>query len=68
MQEHYEIVKVLGVDKSTYNKYENGKRRLNNDVVEELADYYKVQVSGYKLNWSVATDQFVERNKYVRKQ
>ena len=21
MQEHYEIVKVLGVDKSTYNKY-----------------------------------------------
>lgn len=40
-----EISKVLGVDKSTYNKYENGKRKLNNDVVKELADYYNVQVS-----------------------
>ena len=23
----------LGVDKSTYNKYENGKRKFNNDVL-----------------------------------
>ena len=44
------------------------KRKLNNDVVKELADYYNVQVSGHKVNWSVATDQFVERDKYVRRQ
>ena len=40
-----EIAKFLGVDKSTYNKYENGKRKLNNDVVKELADYYNIKVS-----------------------
>lgn len=31
-----EIAKYLNVDKSTYNKYENGKRKFNNDVVKEL--------------------------------
>ena len=40
-----EIAKFLGVDKSTYNKYENGKRKFNNDVVKELADYYNIKVS-----------------------
>lgn len=40
-----EIAKYLGVDKSTYNKYENGKRKFNNDVVKELADYYNIKVS-----------------------
>lgn len=35
-----EIAKYLDVDKSTYNKYENGKRKFNNDVVKLLADYY----------------------------
>ena len=40
-----EIAKYLNVDKSTYNKYENGKRKFNNDVVKELADYYNVKVS-----------------------
>ena len=29
-----EIAKFLDVDKSTYNKYENGKRKFNNDVVK----------------------------------
>ena len=41
----YESAKYLNVDKSTYNKYENGKRKFNNDVVKELADYYNIKVS-----------------------
>ena len=28
-----ELANNLGVDKSTYNKYENGKRKSNNDVL-----------------------------------
>lgn len=40
-----EIAKFLGVDKSTYNKYENGKRKFNNDVVKKLAEYYNIKVS-----------------------
>ena len=40
-----EIAKYLEVDKSTYNKYENGKRKFNNDVVKQLAEYYNIKVS-----------------------
>ena len=40
-----ELAKYLGVDKSTYNKYENGKRKFNNDVVNQLAEYYNINVS-----------------------
>ena len=40
-----EIAKYLDVDKSTYNKYENGKRKFNNDVVKQLAEYYNIKVS-----------------------
>ena len=40
-----ELAKYLGVDKSTYNKYENGKRKFNNDVVNQLAEYYSIKVS-----------------------
>ena len=40
-----ELAKYLGVDKSTYNKYENGKRKFNNDVVNQLAEYYNIKVS-----------------------
>ncbi len=40
-----EIAKYLGVDKSTYNKYENDKRKFNNDVVKALAEYYNIKVS-----------------------
>lgn len=40
-----DIAKYLGVDKSTYNKYENGKRKINNDVVKKLAEYYNIKVS-----------------------
>ena len=28
-----ELANNLGVDKSTYNKYENGKKKFNNDVL-----------------------------------
>lgn len=40
-----EIAKYLKIDKSTYNKYEKGKRKVNNDVVKELAEYYNIKVS-----------------------
>lgn len=40
-----DLAEFLGVDKSTYNKYENGKRKFNNDIVKKLADYYNIQVS-----------------------
>ena len=40
-----ELAKYVGVDKSTYNKYENGKRKFNNDVVNQLAEYYNIKVS-----------------------
>lgn len=40
-----EIAKYLDVDKSTYNKYENGKRKFNNDVLKQLADYYNIKIS-----------------------
>ena len=40
-----EIAKYLGVVKSTYSKYESGKRKLNNDIVKKLADYYDIKVS-----------------------
>ena len=40
-----EIARYLEVDKSTYNKYENGKRKLNNAIVKKLADYYGIKVS-----------------------
>ena len=33
-----ELANNLGVDKSTYNKYENGKRKFNNDVVNQLTE------------------------------
>ena len=40
-----DIANYLKVNKSTYNKYENGKRKLNNDIVKKLADYYNLSVS-----------------------
>ncbi len=40
-----DIANYLKVNSSTYNKYENGKRKLNNDIVKKLADYYNLSVS-----------------------
>ena len=40
-----EIAKYLEVDLSTYNKYEKGSRKLSNEVVKKLAEYYNISVS-----------------------
>lgn len=40
-----EIAKYLEVDLSTYNKYEKGSRKLSNEVVKKLAEYYNILVS-----------------------
>ena len=39
-----EIAKYLEVDLSTYNKYEKGCRKLSNEVVKKLAEYYNILV------------------------
>lgn len=40
-----ELAKYLEIDLSTYNKYEKGSRKLSNEVVKKLAEYYHVSVS-----------------------
>lgn len=40
-----DIAKYLGIDLSTYNKYEKGSRKLSNDVVKKIAEYYNISVS-----------------------
>lgn len=40
-----EIAKYLEVDLSTYNKYEKGSRKLSNELVKKLAEYYNISVS-----------------------
>ena len=40
-----DVADYLGVDISTYNKYEKGSRKLNNEVVNKIAEYYKIKVS-----------------------
>lgn len=40
-----EIAKYLEVDLSTYNKYEKGSRKLSNEVVKKLVEYYNISVS-----------------------
>ena len=40
-----ELAKYLEIDLSTYNKYEKGSRKLSNEVVKKLAEYYNVSVS-----------------------
>lgn len=37
-----ELAKYLSIDLSTYNKYEKGSRKLSNEVVKKLAEYYNV--------------------------
>lgn len=39
------IANYLEVDLSTYNKYEKGSRKLNNEVVRKIAEYYNIKVS-----------------------
>ena len=40
-----EVANFLGIDISTYNKYEKGSRKLNNEVVRKIAEYYNIKVS-----------------------
>lgn len=40
-----DLAKYLSIDLSTYNKYEKGSRKLSNEVVKKLAEYYNVSVS-----------------------
>ena len=40
-----EVADYLGIDISTYNKYEKGSRKLNNEVVRKRAEYYNIKVS-----------------------
>ncbi len=40
-----ELAKILGVGKSTYNKYENGKRKFSNEIIKKISDYYNIKVS-----------------------
>lgn len=40
-----EVADYLGIDISTYNKYEKGNRKLNNEVVRKIAEYYNIKVS-----------------------
>lgn len=39
-----DIAKYLEIDLSTYNKYEKGSRKLSNEVVKKLAEYYNISV------------------------
>lgn len=40
-----DLVKYLEIDLSTYTKYEKGSRKLSNEVVKKLAEYYNVSVT-----------------------
>lgn len=40
-----DVADFLKIDISTYNKYEKGSRKLNNDVVRKIAEYYNIKVS-----------------------
>lgn len=40
-----EVADYLGIDISTYNKYEKASRKLNNEVVRKIAEYYNIKVS-----------------------
>ena len=44
-QSQQEVADYLGIDISTYNKYEKGSRKLNNGVVRKIAEYYNIKVS-----------------------
>ena len=42
-----DIADVLGIDVSTYNKYENGRRKPNNEILSKLADLYNCSVDDF---------------------
>lgn len=40
-----DLAKYLSIDLSTYNKYEKGGRKISNEVVKKLAEYYNISIS-----------------------
>lgn len=40
-----DLAEYLSIDLSAYNKYEKGSRKLSNEVVKKLSEYYNVSVS-----------------------
>jgi transcriptional regulator with XRE-family HTH domain len=42
-----DIADVLGIDVSTYNKYENGRRKLGNEILSKLAEFYNCSVNDF---------------------
>ena len=46
-----DVANFLGIDISTYNKYEKGSRKLNNEVVRKIAEYYNIKVSDILDKW-----------------
>lgn len=59
-----EIGKILGIEQSTYAKYERGEIPLNEEYAKKLANYYNVSVS-YLLDDNnkeivITLDQFNE--------
>ena len=42
-----DIADVLGIDVSTYNKYENGRRKPGNEILSKLAEFYNCSVDNF---------------------
>lgn len=42
-----QVADYLGIDISTYNKYENGKRKVEVETVKKLAEWYGVKTSDF---------------------
>lgn len=40
-----DVSNLLGVDLSTYNKYENGNRKINNETIKKLGKYYNLTIT-----------------------
>lgn len=40
-----DVAKYLSIDLSTYNKYEKGNRKLSNEIVKKIAEYYNTSIS-----------------------
>lgn len=40
-----DIASYLNVNLSTYNKYENGSRKISNAIVKSIAEYYNISVN-----------------------
>lgn len=39
-----EISKILNINRTVYNRYENGKRAIPIEILWQLADFYKISI------------------------